>query len=146
RHDAGEVWFELGSTSHQAGRRDKAEKAYRRARELHTGLVAQHPVVPSHRSFLAKDEVNLGRFLAEAGQTTEAKELLRRGEENLETLLRAHPEDLEYRGDLAECLSVRGMLHRESGAAGALPTYRRAREILEALPHPSADALFILAG
>jgi hypothetical protein len=92
------------------------------------------------------DQINLGRFLAEAGQTTEAKELLRRGEKNLETLLRAHPEDLEYRGDLAECLSVRGMLHRESGAAGALPTYRRAREILETLPHPSADALFILAG
>jgi serine/threonine protein kinase len=91
----GDAEFALGSVLAASGRREEAEKAYRRARAAAERDSDQFPDVPGYRQHLAMCSAKLAALLAQSGKRDEAAVFGRSARELFEKLAAESPDDEE---------------------------------------------------
>src|SRR5262249_10416857 len=105
----------LGMRLLRAGESGAAEKAHRKAFDLQTQLVKQHPNVVAYQFWLSLMERSLGKALSDLGQLSHARTHLKNATDRAEALRKKAPHlggvlpflGMAYR-DLADALSRSG--------------------------------------
>jgi serine/threonine protein kinase/tetratricopeptide (TPR) repeat protein len=139
RNSAAQCRWNLALLLIERGRPLEAEAEYRAALPIFRELADRDPTVPGARDMLASGQTNLADVVRSLGRFAEAIEGYDRAIAIREALTRKFPETATYRSHLAFSLRRRGLARRAQGdLAGASADARRARELYEALPSPSA--------
>jgi tetratricopeptide (TPR) repeat protein len=144
RADLAEAHFLVGNITSKIGSTKDALPHYRRARELWEAVLDSRPSAPAKRA-LASNDHNLGEFLVAEGQVQEGRRYLELAQGLRGQLAEEHPEDRDYRHDLARTHLRLGALHAHVGERALARTlYEKARGELERLlaegpPLPAAQ-------
>jgi eukaryotic-like serine/threonine-protein kinase len=115
RAGAAAACLRVGSIQSRLGQAEKAESAYRRARELYGQLASDFPDQPDYVERLGKSDTLLGTVLTDLGRAQDAESALREALTFEQRLVQEFPNQSEFREDLAAGYNGFGALLNQTG-------------------------------
>jgi serine/threonine protein kinase len=134
RYEKGRAYWRVGNIQLQLGQHAAAEKAYRRALPLLTGLAAEYPAEPKYRNGVGETYHSLAAQLQDSGRLPQAEAAYRQTLPWFSRLVADYPRGTLYRYNLATCYYNLGtVLYHRDRAAAAEKAYRQALALWEKL-------------
>ena len=127
RLEAARAGMRVGSIRSRLGQIDAAEDAYRRAVEVLSGLVSDHPTEPVHREALAQAHQELSAVFSSQFHWDQCERELKAAAALWEGLAREHPEVGRYRSQIADAHSSLGDMYRDSEVHTSQPRPEEAK-------------------
>jgi tetratricopeptide (TPR) repeat protein len=125
---------------------EEALSAYREALAIRQQLARENPAVTEYQEGLARVDFEFGQLLERGGKWPESLELYRQAVEHQRVVVATAPGAVPPRRALARQLARLGDAERHSGRpAQAMDDYREAGGLLDGLPRPASDDLYLVA-
>jgi serine/threonine-protein kinase len=117
--ERGRAYWRLANLYRITNHYDRAEKAYRDARDILQPLVAAYPEVPTYQQDLAHSYHNLGVLYTETNRLAEAETVLRQALDLCQKLAAGYPQVAAYQLDVTLSQNSLSVLYQKLGRTEA---------------------------